>query len=172
MTMPWRPIKVTKEEIATFERRFKKKARLLLDENLDPALAQALRALGWKVETVEEVGLRGRDDSDVLAYAHRENRILITGDRGFRDERRFPPHRNPGVVIIPQDLDDAARSLGTVLPIVGEYRELFRGAIVEVDRGGTISVRSAKADGRRSTTRYRYSKGPYALEWEGEAPEA
>ncbi len=73
--MTWRPIKVTKEEIAAFERSFKKKAQLLLDENLDPALAEGLRALGWKVETVEEVRLRGRDDADVLAYAHRENRI-------------------------------------------------------------------------------------------------
>jgi predicted nuclease of predicted toxin-antitoxin system len=169
--MAWSPIKVTKEEIASFNRRFKKKARLLLDENLDPALAEGLRALGWKLETVEEVGLRGRDDADVLGYAHRENRILITNDGGFRDEGRFPPHRNPGIVIVPQDLAEAARSLGAVLPIVGKYRELFRGDVVEVDRGGTISVRSTKGDGRRSTTRYRYSKGPYALEWEEESPE-
>lgn len=169
--MAWTPIKITKEEIVAFERKFKKKARLLLDENLDPTLGEGLRALGWKFETVEEIWLRGHDDADVLAYAQRENRILITNDGGFRDERRFPPHRNPGVIIIPQDLVEAARSLGAVLPIVGEYRELFRGDVVEVDRGGTISVRSTKGDGRRSTTRYRYSKGPYALEWEEESPE-
>lgn len=168
--MPWRPIKATKEEIAAFERRFKKKARLLLDENLDPALAEGLRALGWKLETVDEVGLKGHDDADILAYAHRNNRILITNDGGFRDERRFPPHRNPGVVIIPQGLSDAARSLGAVLPIVGEYRELFRGHVVEVDRDGTISVRSTQEDGRRTTTRNRYSSGPDALVWEEELP--
>ncbi len=131
--MAWRPIKVTNGEIAAFERRFKKKARLLLDEDLDPALAEGFRALGWRLETAEEVRLRGRDDVDLLAYAHRENRILITNDVSFHDERRFPPHRNPGVVIIPQDLAEAARSLGAVLPIVGEYRELFRGDVVEVE---------------------------------------
>lgn len=168
LRVAWRPIKVTEKEAAAFKRRFKKKARLLLDENLDAALADGLRALGWKLETVEEVGLRGRDDGDVLAYAHRKDRILISNDSGFRDERRFPPQRNPGVIILPQDTSEAARSLGVVLPIVGEYRELFRGDVVEVDRGGTISVRSTKADGRRSTTRYRYSNGPYALEWKEE----
>jgi predicted nuclease of predicted toxin-antitoxin system len=166
--MAWKQIRVTKEEIAAFERRFKKRARLLLDENLDPALAEGLRALGWKLETVDEVGLRGHDDEDVLAYAHRKNRLLITNDRGFRDESRFPPHRNPGVVIIPQDLNEAARSLGAVLPIVGEYRGLFRGDTIEVDRGGSISIRSSKNDGRRTTIRYRYSRGPDALVWEEE----
>jgi len=34
--------------------------------------------------------------------------------------------------------------LRAVLPIVGKYWELLRGAVVEVDRGGTISVRRAK----------------------------
>lgn len=166
--MTWKPIKVTKEEIAAFHHKFRKKARLLLDENLDPALGEGLRALGWKVETVDEVGLKGHDDEDVLAYAQRENRIVITNDGHFRDERRFPPHRNPGIVIIPQDLAEAARSLGSVLPIVGEYRELFRGDVIEVDRGGTISIRSTEHDGRRTTTRYRYSKGHDALQWEEE----
>jgi predicted nuclease of predicted toxin-antitoxin system len=166
--MSWKPIKVTKEEMGAFQRSFKKKARFLLDENLDPALAERLRGLDWKVETVEDVGLKGRPDEDILAYAQRENRILITNDRDFRNERRFPPHRNPGVVIIPQDLSQAARSLGTVLPIVGEYRELFQSDIVEVNSEGTISVRSTKSDGRRTTSRYRYSSGPYALEWEEE----
>lgn len=168
--MTWKPIKVAKEEMAEFHRNFKKKARLLLDENLDSALAEGLRALGWKVETVEGVGLKGHDDDDdVLAYAQRDNQIVITNDGDFRNERRFPPHRNPGIVIIPQDLAEAARSLGAVLPIVGEYRELFRGDVVEVDRGGTISVRSTKHDGSRTTTRYRYSKGPDALQWEEES---
>lgn len=169
--MAWRPIKIMKEEIAAFERKYKKKARLLLDENLDPALAEGLRALGWKLGTVEEIGLKSRDDEDVLAYAHRENRILITNDGDFRNESRFPPHRNPGVVIIPKDLNEATRSLAVVLPLVGKYRELFRGAVVEVDRGGTISIRSTENDGRRTTTRFRYSKGSDALKWEEESAE-
>jgi hypothetical protein len=169
--MSWRRIKITKEEVAVFQRNFKKKARLLLDENLDTTLAEGLRGFGWKVHTLEEVGLKGHDDEDVIAYAHHEDLVLITNDRDFRDERRFPPHRNLGIVIVPQELADAARSLGAVLPIVGEYRELARGAIVEVDHFGTIRIRSTKSDGHRTTSRYRYSPGSDALEWEEESAE-
>jgi predicted nuclease of predicted toxin-antitoxin system len=164
--LPWTPIKITKEEIAAGNRQLKRKARFLLDENLDLAVAKALRALGWNSRAVEEVGLKGRDDEDILAYAHSEDRILVTNDGGFRNERRFPPNRSPGVIIIPQDLSQAARALGAIVPIVGWYREVFRGDIIQVDHAGTISVRSTQIDGRRRTTRYRYAKGPYPLEWQ------
>lgn len=166
--MVWKELKLTKKDETEFKRKFKKKARFLLDENLDPTLAEGMRGLGWKVKSVEDIGLNGHSDEDILAYAQRENLILITNDRDFLNERRFPPYQNPGVVIIPQNYTHAVNALLGILPIVGEYREQWRGAIVEVSSDVTISIRSTKFDGRRTTTRYRYSNGPYALEWEEE----
>lgn len=162
--MPWKPIKITKHEESWFRRTFGKKARFLLDENLDGEPAAEMRSEGWNTKTAQEAGLIHRSDEDVVAYAWRHNRILITTDADFSDERRFPPNRNPGIVIVPSGHDGVA-AIATILPLVGDYRELYRGDVIQVDRGGTISIRSTKHDGSRKTTRYRFSRGPDPLEW-------
>lgn len=53
---------------------------LLLDEMYPPALAQQLRASGHDVVAVldVEVGLASRTDEDVLAWAARNNRCVMT----------------------------------------------------------------------------------------------
>jgi len=53
---------------------------LLLDEMYPPALAQRLRDRGHDVLAVldVEVGLASRSDEDVLAWAARNNRCLVT----------------------------------------------------------------------------------------------
>jgi predicted nuclease of predicted toxin-antitoxin system len=164
--MTWTPIIVSKEEEAAFIRTFSKKARFLLDEDIDPSLAPTLRNLGWNVRTVAEADLRGHPDESVLAYAKREDRVLLTHDDGYLDDRCHPPHRNPGVIVIPQEEIAAIAALSSVLPIVGYFREIFRGDKIQVDADGTIKIKSTDEAGRRKTTRYRYSRGEHALQWE------
>ena len=170
--MTWKPIIVSKEEQAAFVRSFSKKARFLLDENVDSDLAPALRNLGWNVRTAEDAGLRGHPDENVLAHAHREDRLLITHDDGFLDDRLHPPHRNPGVIVIPKGESAAIEALSSVLPIVGQFRELFRGDKIQVDADGTIKIKSTDHKGMRKTSRYRYSRDEYALHWDENAEEA
>ncbi len=164
--MTWKPIIVSKEEEAAFIRTFSKKARFLLDEDIDPTLAPTLRNLGWNVRTVAEADLRGHPDESVLAYAKREDRVLLTHDDGYLDDRRHPPHRNPGVIVIPQEETAAIAALSSVLPIVGHFREIFRGDKIQVDADGTIKIKSTDEAGTRKTTRYKYSRGDHALRWE------
>jgi predicted nuclease of predicted toxin-antitoxin system len=157
----WKPIDIPPEEQKALARNFKKKARFLLDENLDPALAYFLKKRGYHTKTVSEVGLKGRSDREVLALAKRQDRILITGDiKDFSNERMFPEQRNPGIVVLPtSDLDDPGmiEAIATMLPIVGDFRELYRGAIVCVDREGALTIRARNFDsGARSKTRYKY----------------
>ena len=52
--------------------------RILLDENVSPALAAALRARGHDAVHVEDVGLAGADDPVVFAFAVRELRAVLT----------------------------------------------------------------------------------------------
>ena len=58
---------------------------LLLDEMTEASLAQYCRKLGHDVERVVEVsGLgSGTDASEIIAYAEREGRILVTYDDDF-----------------------------------------------------------------------------------------
>src|SRR3990172_6362415 len=99
--MPWqRPPKLTKAEIAA-PRRDTKKARFVVDESMDVEVASWLRRQRFDAVHVSDVGLAGHTDEDVCAYAWREDRVLLTHDADFLTDRRFPPQRNPGVVVLP-----------------------------------------------------------------------
>jgi predicted nuclease of predicted toxin-antitoxin system len=101
-TVAWKRVELPPDkEMAAFVRDQKAKARFLVDESLGPAVAEVLRGAGWNVKFVADVNLAGHSDEDVLAFAHRDDRILLTHDADFLDDRRFPPHRNPGVVVLP-----------------------------------------------------------------------
>ncbi len=98
--MPWKPLRnPSRKKEADFEAEFKKKARFLVDESVDRVITGFLREKGWNVRDVSEMGLSGQDDESVLAAAHWDHRVLLTHDRDFLDDHRFPPHRNPGVVV-------------------------------------------------------------------------
>jgi len=158
----WKEIDISNNELAAWTAEFGKRARFLVDENMDPELATILRELKYNSISVADAGLTGLPDEAILAFAKREDRILITSDDDFENERRFPEHRNPGVVIIPDGrLDDTGvqKALASMLPVVGHYRPLFNGAIVRVDRAGILSVTAREHDtGARKTTRYKHSK--------------
>ena len=57
--------------------------RLHLDENVDPDIADGLRAQGIDVTTTQEAGLRTTGDNKQFEFGQREQRILLTHDRDF-----------------------------------------------------------------------------------------
>jgi hypothetical protein len=57
--------------------------RFHLDEQVDVAIARALRRYGVDVTTTVEAGLRAASDKEQLAYARREQRVLVTHDADF-----------------------------------------------------------------------------------------
>lgn len=64
-----------------------------LDENINPAVAKALREAEIDVTTTLEAGLRGADDQAHIAYAWRERRVIVTHDDDFlRWHSRGVPH--------------------------------------------------------------------------------
>lgn len=72
--------------------------RFLIDENMPRTLAPMLRAAGYDAEDARDVGLRGRPDSDVWAYAQAHSQTLITYDREFGNTLIYPePHS--GVIV-------------------------------------------------------------------------
>jgi predicted nuclease of predicted toxin-antitoxin system len=92
-------------------------------------VAPFLRERGWNVKTVSDAKINGHPDEDVLALAHREDRVLLTHDRDFLSDRTFPPNRNPGVVIFPGAEGDDERlelALMDLLVTLAPYREILR----------------------------------------------
>ncbi|MBM3289173.1 MAG: hypothetical protein FJY92_03395 [Candidatus Hydrogenedentes bacterium] len=57
--------------------------RLLADENLNADIVRGLklRRLDMDILSVREAGLAGADDSDILAWASKNGRIVLTHDR-------------------------------------------------------------------------------------------
>ena len=78
-----------------------KQTKFFVDESLGPEVTAFLREKKLNVKDVFEEGLVGRPDEDVMAFAWRTQRILLTHDRDFLDDHRFPEHRNPGVIVLP-----------------------------------------------------------------------
>jgi hypothetical protein len=64
--------------------------RFYADENFPTAAIEILRRLGANVITVRDARRRGHPDENHTAEALRMGRILITCDRDYLNERRFP----------------------------------------------------------------------------------
>ena len=56
------------------------KLKLLLDE-MYSGLKEYFESLGWNVLTVQEAGLQGAKDKEVVEYAKNKNLLLITQDQ-------------------------------------------------------------------------------------------
>jgi predicted nuclease of predicted toxin-antitoxin system len=106
--------------------------RFLIDENLSPQLARHLRfTFGFDAVHVSEVGLAGASDTEVLAHAIAEHRLIMTSNGAdFRKLGRRHP-RPPGLVVF--------------LSAVGRARQIVPGEILanavhaEIDRGARLT---------------------------------
>ena len=113
--------------------------RFLTDEDVPRSTARVLRDAGFDATDVRDVGLRGKSDPEIFAYAQREGRLLITCDMGFSNILSFPPAENRGIVVVRvSDRESVDRFNAVVLLAVQELREnlLHHLAIVEVGKVG------------------------------------
>lgn len=162
--MAWHLLdEVTKQDRAWIRRKLEQKAKFLIDENLDHKLVEVLGRFGFKAITVSEAGLEGRSDEDIFSYAWRENLFIVTTDRGFLNNRRFPWHSNPGVLIIPGDpldSDRVAHALRNLVYCVAPLAKGWKGSKIEFSGGDEFSVYTP--EGKQ---RYKYTRNDEAYEW-------
>jgi predicted nuclease of predicted toxin-antitoxin system len=71
-----------------------------LDENLPTEGTTLLTSAGHDAVSVQDQGLGGRPDSDVMAVCHAEGRTLVTLDLHFADIRTYPPHSYAGIIVL------------------------------------------------------------------------
>jgi hypothetical protein len=137
---------------------FKRKTRFLIDEGLGPFVAEFLRRKGWNALFCGDVGLLGHSDEAVFACAWREGRVLLTHDRDFLDDARFPEHRNPGLIVMAGASGDRyalGHSIGTVIWIFGHAPRVWERSKIVVSADGEIVIRSRTDGGKFETNRYR-----------------
>ena len=74
--------------------------RFLTDEDVPRTTARVLRDAGFDAVDVRVVGLRGKSDATIYAYAQKEERLLITCDLGFSNILNFPPADIVGLIVV------------------------------------------------------------------------
>ena len=76
--------------------------RIILDQGLAAPAALVLRDAGWDAIHVREISMHTASDAEILVYAAREGRVVVTLDRDFPQMLAFLGGARPSVVLIRQ----------------------------------------------------------------------
>src|SRR5260370_9406520 len=152
--MVWKELREpSDDEAREIDLQYRGKARFLVDESVGPAVAEFVRSYGYNAKFVADVGLRGRSDEDVFAEAWKGSRIVLTHDADFLDDRRFPPHRNPGIIVIrpgASGRDDYGllRCLSKAVIFGGKRASWFRGKKIDFTSDELLTITSQRTRNR------------------------
>jgi predicted nuclease of predicted toxin-antitoxin system len=98
--MPIEPLsKRDQREVEEYLRKKKVRPRFYADENFPRRAVELLWGNGLDLVTATDAGLTGHSDEDHLAFARREKKVLLTCDRDFLDDHKFPLLSCPPVVV-------------------------------------------------------------------------
>lgn len=107
--------------------------KLYLDQMLRIEVAEELRRVGHDAVRAAEVGHARADDAEILEYAIREDRVLITLDKHFGDWAVLPLRNHPGVIRLKVHPTTAANALALLVPFLLAHEEVqFRNRLVIV----------------------------------------
>ena len=109
--------------------------KLFSDECVYQKTVVSIREWGHDIITAWEVGLSGKSDDEILEYAVKEKRILITADLDFSNVRHYPPSDHWGIIVLkikPSILPNVHNILRSLLQ--QESQEYFSNALIVVDR--------------------------------------
>ncbi len=96
------------------------RVRYLFDEHFANVPARVLRTKGIDVITAADAGLRGADDTQVLARAHASSRVIVTRDQDFlRLNAEGRPHA--GIVFVGKGI----RTIGELIEMLLLVHDAF-----------------------------------------------
>jgi hypothetical protein len=95
-------VRTLSNELAAHASRLAARPRVYADANVPAGLVAHMRnTLDWDVLwVIEEDELRRAPDTRHYQLAHQLQRTLLTMDRDYLDDRRFPPAEGSGVIVI------------------------------------------------------------------------
>lgn len=162
---------VSKFEIRQVDEFIKRhaKVRFYADENFPSAATTILRNMGARVVTAQECNLRRHPDENHAAYALRKGYILITCDRDYLDERRFPLIHCPAIVVFDFGTGKSDEMRASFRCLRGMFMvPQFYDKWIKIDASRETWTEIARfLNGTTSRTRYRYNNGQLE-EWVNE----
>lgn len=111
----------------------------LVDEDLPRSTAVALRRAGHRASDVRDVGLRGRSDREVFAFAQAQGAVLVSADKGFANVLAFPPGTHNGLIVVrvPNELPTRLLNEELLRSLADLAGEDLKGVLVIVEVGRT-----------------------------------
>jgi predicted nuclease of predicted toxin-antitoxin system len=106
--------------------------RVKVDEDLPVAVGDVVRQKGHEATSVREQGMGGWKDPQLWPAVQAKGQLLITGDKGFADIRRYPPGSHHGVVLLRPEEDG-------IRPLLELCHRLFADGPLE-RFAGTITI--------------------------------
>lgn len=103
--------------------------RFLLDENISQTVSRGLRDAGHDVLRVLDTAYRSQPDEDVIKFASRDKRIIITHDKDFGNLLRFPVAAHIGVILVRLRNQNPQNTLKHVLALL-QSRDSIAGKLV------------------------------------------
>lgn len=74
--------------------------KFFLDENLPLSTTDMIQELGFEVEHVKTVGLRGATDKEIAKYAKEKEAVLLTKDIEFGNFLLYPKGSHFGLMVL------------------------------------------------------------------------
>ncbi|MDD4062325.1 MAG: DUF5615 family PIN-like protein [Candidatus Pacebacteria bacterium] len=90
---------------------------LLLDENIGVSVAIYLRKMGWDVVSVLD-GFSGITDNQVLSWAKRENRVIVTLDQDFGVLVFKNSNRHVGILLLKLKKESSKKILTVIVKVL------------------------------------------------------
>ena len=114
--------------------------RIVLDQGLPFTAAAYLRGEGWEAVHVREIEMHEADDTEILAFALRESRVVVTLDRDFPQILALTSATRPSVVLIRQQRLRAPELAALITSIWRDHEDtLDQGCVLKVSARGTRS---------------------------------
>ena len=137
------------------------KVRLYADENFPTAAAEILRRYGARVLTAQEAGLRRHPDENHAAFALRNGYVLVTCDRDYLDNRKFPIMHCPAIVVFDFGGGTAIEMRAAFRCLSGVFRiPQFYDKWIKIEAMRDAWTENARfLNGTSARTRYRYRRG-------------
>ena len=109
--------------------------KVKIDESVSRYVADVCAAFGHDAHTVYDEDLNGYPDPSVLAAAVREDRMVLTVDRGLGDVRFYPPGTHRGIIVFRPLQTDGPAIIEFIRVFLAEHDlEDFRDCVVVVEQ--------------------------------------
>ncbi len=111
-----------------------RRLEFLADMNISPLTVEQLKKHGWNIVRVPEVMSRGSKDIDILIYAQKQNKVVITQDLDFSAILALRGYGKPSLINLRLENPRPDLVTARIIEVVSTMeKELEEGIVVTID---------------------------------------